>query len=111
MSAEVFPLLCAGCRTDIDAQDQFADSEDSPVIELPRVDVDHQPGRLIAVRMLALAAARGLREAVAERPGLLLPATVVLGRYTCRAKRPFSSRSPASPGPSCTSGSPPTSPS
>jgi hypothetical protein len=62
---------------------QLAESEELPTIDLRFLELAFQPRRCIAVAMEALAACRGLREAVAERPGLLPPVRLVLGRYLC----------------------------
>jgi hypothetical protein len=64
-----------------DAETLFDESEEWSLIEFPLIELNLQPGRLIAVPMVALAASRGLREAVARRPGLVPPVTLVLRRY------------------------------
>jgi hypothetical protein len=73
--------MVAGFRRNTERQ--FAESEEWPLIEFPLLELNVQPGRLIAVPMEALAASRGLREAVAERPGLAPPVRLHLGRYLC----------------------------
>jgi len=65
------------------AERQLAESEETPSIDMEVLDLAFQPGRYIAVTMEALAACRGLRQAVAERPGLEPPVRIALGRYLC----------------------------
>lgn len=76
---ERYRSMVAGFRRD--AERQFEESDEWPLIEFPLVELNLQPGRLIAVPMVALAASRGLREVVARRPGLVPPVRLVLGRY------------------------------
>lgn len=68
-------------RCDIEAQ--FGQQEGWPALDLSNLEVEIQTDRFFAPPMAALAAARGLRQAVAARPGAQPPGIVLLGQYKC----------------------------
>lgn len=79
--AERYRAMVAGFRRD--AGEQFAESEESPLIEFPLLELNFPPGRFSVVPMMVLAAGRTLRQAVAERPGLAPPVRLALSRSLC----------------------------
>lgn len=68
-------------RREMDAQYELP--EGWAEIDLSGIDVDIQADRFFARPMAALAAARGLRQAVAERLGAQPPGVLLLGSYRC----------------------------
>jgi hypothetical protein len=66
-----------------DIERQYDQQEEWPVLDLSRFDVDIQTDCFVTPPMAVLAAARGLRRAVAARPGVHPPGIVLLGRYKC----------------------------
>jgi hypothetical protein len=68
-------------RCELEAQ--YDQQEAWPEVDLSGVDIEIQADRCFARPMAALAAARGLRQAVALRPGAQPPGVVRLGSYRC----------------------------
>jgi hypothetical protein len=68
-------------RHELDAW--YEEREGCPEVDLSGVDVDFRPECFFAPPMAALAAARGLRQTVAERPGAQPPGRIRLGSYRC----------------------------
>jgi len=66
-------------RRELDAQ--YEQLEGWPEVDLSAVDVEILTDRFFAQPMAVLAAARGLRQAVAQRPGVQPPGIVRLGSY------------------------------
>ena len=78
---ERYHALVAACRGEADAQYEVPEG---PVeLDLSTVDVAIETHRFAAPPMAALAAARGLRHAVAARLGVQPPAALLLGPYRC----------------------------
>ena len=78
---ERYHALVAACRREADTQ---SESAEGPVeLDLSTMDVTIETDRFAALPMAALAAARGLRLAVAARPGVRPPAALLLGPYRC----------------------------
>jgi hypothetical protein len=79
--AERYEHLVRTYRRELDAQHE--ELEGSPEVDLSGVDVEIQADRFFARPMAALAAARGLRQAVALRPGAQPPGVIRFGSYRC----------------------------
>jgi hypothetical protein len=78
---ERYERLVEDYRRELDAQYELP--EGWPEVDLSGVEVDIQGDRFFARPMAALAAARGLRRAVAERPRAQPPGVIFLGSYKC----------------------------
>lgn len=78
---ERYEQLIRQHRRDVDAQ--YEQQEGWPALDLSGLDVEIQTDRFFTPPMLALAAARGLRHAVAARPGAPPPGIALLGQYKC----------------------------
>lgn len=69
------------CRREVESQ--YGQQEHWPVLNLSGFDVEIQTDRFFFPPMAVLAAARGLRQAVAARPGAPPPGIALLGSYKC----------------------------
>jgi hypothetical protein len=63
--------------------EQYEQEESQPEVDCSAVAVEIQTDRFFAQPIAVLAAARGLRQAVAQRPGAQPPGVVLLGAYRC----------------------------
>jgi hypothetical protein len=78
---ERYEDLVQKCRRELDGQ--YEQAEGWPEVDLSAVEVEILTDRFFARPMAVLAAARGLRHAVARRPGAQPPGIVLLGSYRC----------------------------
>lgn len=68
-------------RREVDAQ--YEEGQGGPEVDCSTVEIAIRTDRFFARPMAVLAAARGLRQAVAHRPGAPPPGVVLLGAYRC----------------------------
>ncbi len=78
---ERYEQLVLAHRRELEAQ--YEQLEGWPEVDLSGVDVEMQDNRFFPRPMAVLAAARGLRQAVAQRAGVQPPGVVRLGSYRC----------------------------
>ena len=78
---ERYENLAQTYRRELD--EQYEQAEGWPEVDLSAVAVEILTDRFFARPMAVLAAARGLRHAVAQRPGVQPPGVVLLGSYRC----------------------------
>jgi hypothetical protein len=68
-------------RSELDGQ--YEEGEGGPEVDCSAIAIEVLTDRFFARPMAVLAAARGLREAFAQRPGAQPPGVVLLGAYRC----------------------------